>query len=279
MSLAQMRSDIDAVDRELVGLFLRRMDIVKRIGQYKLDHNIAVLDTAREQEVVEKAATLAGGETRTEAELFMRAVMSLSRRSQQKKQVVYAGVPGAWGEAAAAALFPAACLIGVEQFQDVFETVHQGGADFGVVPIYNSHTGAITENLRLLRDSGCAAAAFTRLHIRHCLLGVKGACLSDIRSVHSHPQGFAQCSRYLSDKNWDAVNESNTAAAAKKVAASGGRESAAIGSRHAAGLWGLEVLAQDIMDSDENRTTFVCIAQNTDTNTSKQDALAIYYTL
>ncbi|MDR0909956.1 MAG: chorismate mutase [Spirochaetaceae bacterium] len=282
MELQVMRESIDAIDKELIALFEKRMAIAKTIGNYKRDKNLSIQDAKREIDITQRAADSVQPEIKGEAGMFMRQTIALSRLYQQrnlitgddallpppvepkqttakqKLRIAYSGVKGAWGEAATAKLFPDAEHIGVEHFIDVFEAIN-GDCDYGVVPIQNSRTGAIGETYDLLRRYGSYIVKRTQIEIKQCLLGLKDAEIRDIREVHSHPEGFSQCERFLSDKSWDLIPCSNTAVAAKKASESGSKKIAAIGSRYAAETYGLDIIAPDIMDSNNNRTTFACI--------------------
>jgi chorismate mutase/prephenate dehydratase len=178
----------------------------------------------------------------------------------------YQGVTGAWGEQAAISLFPDAELLMNDRFEDVFLAVKEGRANYGVIPIENSHTGAIGESYDLLRRYGCYIVGRTWISIKHCLLGIAGAKLTDVRNVHSHPEGFGQCRDFLKDKSWDLIASRNTAVAAELVAESADPRNAAIGSRLAAELNDLEVLQPDIMDAIDNRTSFIIIAAQPEYN-------------
>jgi chorismate mutase/prephenate dehydratase len=175
-------------------------------------------------------------------------------------KAVFQGVPGAWSAQAARKLFPEASLEHAEYFEDVFTAVKQGDADYGVVAIETSQSGAIGETYDLLRKYGCYVIGRTWIDIRHCLLAKPGTKLTDIREVYSHPEGFRQCHRFLMDKPWDHIAMSNTAVAAQHVSNADGNRVAAIGSRLAGELNGLEAIREDIMDSKNNRTSFVVIA-------------------
>jgi chorismate mutase/prephenate dehydratase len=278
--MKELREEIDGIDAELVKFFEKRMDASRRIGVYKRDHNLSIQDLEREETVVKQATALVGEDIAAETGMMMRSMMALSRLYQREYllpgdepllpppaplktdniRCAYSGIPGAWSEAAAAKLFPNAAFVPVEQFVDIFTAVREGRADYGVAPIENSRTGAIGETYDLLRTFGCFIVARTQIDIKQCLLAAKGASLRDIREVYSHPEGFGQCSRFLNDKSWDLIPASNTAVAARKAAGAADKKIAAIGSRYAAETYGLEVLAPDIMDSANNRTTFVVIA-------------------
>ena len=278
--LADLRVEIDAVDKQLMPLFAARMDIARRVGQIKGSNNLSVRDEAREQQVVERAAALVEEPLRGEAALLMRSLIGLSRGVQNRLlfggdaplipaphpaatgEIVcaYQGVPGAWSEQALAKLFPTAEKQATEFFEDVFLAVKEKKARYGVVPIENSKTGAIGETYDLLRKYGCFVVGRTWIDIHHCLLAPAGTALSDVREVFSHPEGFRQCSKFLHGRAWDLTACRNTAVAAQMAAEAGNNRTAAIGSRRAGELNGLQVLAPDIMDAADNQTSFVVIA-------------------
>ncbi|MDR3364296.1 MAG: chorismate mutase [Clostridiales Family XIII bacterium] len=279
--ITNFRELINGVDNKIVKLFEERMLLAKEIVDYKTAHNLAIQDIEREQEVVENAAGLVDKEMRGEVILLMRSIITLAREFQRSLafssaapdllpppeprktkgvRCAFQGAPGAWGEQAALKLFPNAELTAADFFESVFQKVKGGEADYGVLPIENSKTGAIGETYDLLRQYGCYIVGRTWIDIRHCLLAKPGAQLKDIREVHSHPEGFKQCRRFLIDKPWDLIASSNTAVAAERTAAAEGQRTAAIGSKLAGEYNGLLPLAENIMDSAENRTSFVVIS-------------------
>jgi chorismate mutase/prephenate dehydratase len=295
--LNKLREQIDIIDRQMVELFEQRMGVVKRTGEYKREHNMAILDSERERRVVESAAAQAP-ELKGEIGLLMRSMMALAKQYQrsllfaneesllpppakpktENVKCVYSGVPGAWSEAAAVKLFPDAGILAVEFFEDVFSAVKKREADYGIVPIENSQSGAIGETYDLLRKYGCYIVGRTWIEIRQCLLASPDATLKDVREVYSHPEGFRQCRRFLSDKSWDNIPTSNTAVAAQKVREAGSPKLAAIGSRFAAELNGLKVMVPDIMDSANNRTSFVVIGREPE-YTADSDLISITFSL
>ncbi|MDR2522322.1 MAG: chorismate mutase [Synergistaceae bacterium] len=287
--LSALRKRIDGIDEKLISLFVKRMEVSLRAAEVKLGNNMPIQDAMREQEVVDRAVALGGNGLQGETMLLMRAIIALSREYQRGrvarssgpllpparepagergKNVVCAfqGVPGAWSEQALMKLFPNAKREAVEFFDDVFLAVREKRADYGVVPIENSQTGAIGETYDLLRKHGCFIVGRTWLDIRQCLLAPPGTGLSDVRRVFSHPEGFRQCSRFLHGRAWDLTACRNTAVAAETAAKANDGRTAAIGSRRAAELNGLAVLVPDVMDSTGNRTSFVVIATEPEYN-------------
>ncbi|MDR1135335.1 MAG: chorismate mutase [Clostridiales Family XIII bacterium] len=275
-----LRDEIDVVDSKMAPLFVERMGLSKKVAKVKGMGNLAIVDDVREQQVVSQAVALAGDEFKGEMELLMRAILAISKEKQRKSlfsdelgmlppprkprrtdlTCVFQGVPGAWSEQALIKLFPDAARKAVAEFEDVFLAVKNKKADYGVVPIENSKTGAIGETYDLLRKYGCFIVGRTWLNIQHCLLAPEGTELEDVREVFSHPEGFRQCSAFLRNRAWDLTACRNTAVAAQTAASTRGGRTAAIGSRLAGELNGLKVLAPDIMDVSNNSTSFVVIS-------------------
>lgn len=173
------------------------------------------------------------------------------------------GVPASYSDQAMQAYFagraitPSYC----DHFDDVMQDVSAGRARYGVVPIENSSTGGITEVYDLIRKYGCAVVGEKCIKIEHHLLALPGATLDDIKTVYSHPQGFAQCREFFR-KHPDWVKEPyfSTSKSAEKVAKDGRLDQAAVASRMAADLYGLQVLAPSIYTNQTNFTRFFIIA-------------------
>ncbi len=278
--LELLRGQLDEVDKELVPLFERRMNLVQQVAEVKQKNNMAVLDAKREQAILDRVAAATAPELRGEASLLMRTLLALSKSRQRKAHFgselpllpapcppktgpftcAYQGRPGAWSEQALRKVYPAAEALAVERFEDVFEAVRQDRAQYGVVPIENSQTGAIGETYDLLRKYGCYITGRTTMDIRQCLLAPEGVSLKDVKQVYSHPEALSQCRMFLRKHNWEQIACRNTAVAAQKVAEENDGHTAAVASAYAANCYGLNVLEKDIMDSSANRTSFIIIA-------------------
>lgn len=145
-------------------------------------------------------------------------------------------------------------------FEDVVKAVREGQADYGVVPMENSSTGGITEVYDLIQHYDCAIVGEQMVKIEHVLLGVPGSTLDDIDTVYSHPQGFAQCREFFMEKrNWKQQPYFSTAQSAEKVAREGKKNQAAVASRTAGRLYGLQVLKDTIAFNSSNYTRFFII--------------------
>src|SRR3970282_3020539 len=130
-----------------------------------------------------------------------------------------------------------------------------------VVPSENTTAGEISEVFALLLDSGLQFVGDVRFRIRHCLLGIKGASVSDLRRIYCHPQAVAQCSEFLAQlEHCEVVYFSDTALSGQKIRELGDPTVAALASEEAARLFGLDVLKTGIANRDENFTRFVVVA-------------------
>ncbi len=180
--------------------------------------------------------------------------------------VAYSGKRGAYAEQAISRYFDAADVepAAVDSFSEIFQSVIDGKADYGMVPIENSLAGSVYQNYdNFSRFEDVSIVGALTLNIRHALLGVKGASIDGIKTVYSHPQGFIQCHKFLDEhKSWTHIDAVSTATAAKTVSDSGSKEYAAIASPLNASLYHLNVLAEDIEDDPSNFTRFVIIAAN-----------------
>lgn len=283
MDLQEIRKQLDDLDYQLVHLLEQRMELCGEVANYKIANQKPVFDHKRELEKIESVKNQVSSEFMKQSveELFSQ-IMSLSRKLQYRRimehgapeegfvevdrlfeetcKVVYQGVPGAYAYAAMRAFFGKEIENkNVPSWRDAVEEVKQGKADYAVLPIENSTSGSINEVWDLLMEYDNYVVAEVLLPVRHCLLGLPNATLDDIAVVYSHPQGLLQCSHFLEEhKEWKQIAKSNTAVAAKQVLEEQDITHAAIASREAAELYGLQVLKEG-MNSQMNTTRFFVI--------------------
>jgi 3-deoxy-7-phosphoheptulonate synthase len=146
-------------------------------------------------------------------------------------------------------------------FRAIFEAIKAGQVDYGVIPLENSLSGSIHENFDLLREYDLQLIGELQIRIMQNLLAKPGTELGAIRRVLSHPQGFEQCRRFLSQHTWELVAVSDTAGAAERVSAGADPGDAAIANQTAAEHYGLAVVAQGIEDNPRNFTRFVVVSR------------------
>lgn len=179
-------------------------------------------------------------------------------------KVAFQGEPGAYSEAAvfehfgSQPVFPLPC----EAFEQVFSAVDSGEAGLGFIPIENSLAGSIHRNYDLLLQNTAWVVGEHYLRISHCLIGLPGTCLENIRKVISHPQALAQCDAYLRALPGVKIEPVyDTAGSVKMVREQGDPTIAAVASRRAAQLYGMEILAESIEDNPANFTRFLIISR------------------
>ena len=288
MELSEIRTKIDAVDDQLLELFLQRMQLSDEVAAYKNEHRLPILNKQREREILAKVTEKSGDKERYAYHLFS-TLFELARSRQaelidaptnveaqvkaslaaggevfpQTGLVACQGVEGANSQVACDRILPRGNIVYVKTFQAVASAVESGLCKFGVLPIENSSNGSVRAVYELLQDHKLSVVRSTRLCIRHELLALPGAKLSDITEIYSHEQAIGQCSRFLTGLNGVRVVPcDNTAAAAQMVAERGDKHVAAISSHPCAALYGLECLKDDIQDSDNNYTRFFCVAKD-----------------
>lgn len=272
--LEYYREQIDKIDTELISLVEKRMDVAKHIGEIKLKAGAQVLDEKREQKVLaSRMEKVSETEYVTLIEEFFKEVMALSRGVQQKLidshemkdslvgHTAYQGVDGGFGSIVASKIF-GEDIYEVRTFENVFEEVLEGRAEYGVIPLENSTTGSINDVVDLLMKYDVYIVGETSVKARQNLLALPEAEIEDITDVYSHEQAFLQSREFLKEYGWEHHSVVNTAVGAKLVAEGRDITKAAIASERAAKIYGLKVLARDINTKKENATRFVIIAKN-----------------
>jgi prephenate dehydratase len=176
--------------------------------------------------------------------------------------VAFAGEQGAFAEEAVLAFYREPEALALPSFRAVFEAVRDGTADAGVVPVESSLLGTIRENLDLLHDFALPIVGEVSVPVRLALLALPGERLDTIERVYSISAALAQADEFLRSRTWTVQTTYNTAGAAKLVAERGERGAAAVASARVAGIYGLEVIADDIQTGSDNRTRFAVIASS-----------------
>ncbi len=290
-SKENLRREIDEIDDELVKLFVRRMDAAGRMAAVKRESKMPILDPARERSILAKVAKVAGPGLENEARLMFTTLMSISRGRQREElnggsalageimggatavrdafpssaTVACPGVEGAYSQQAACRLVSFPTVFYFKGFDDVFSAVEKGMCDYGILPIENSAVGSVTAVYDLMAKHNFKIVRSVKLRIRHVLLAPRGVKLEDVKEVSSHPHAIAQCSEFLHAMPCvRALPATNTAAAAAEIAASGRKDAAVIASRECAELYGLEVIKEDISNTPNNYTRFICISKHSE---------------
>lgn len=283
--LLVLRDEIDKIDRQMVELFEKRMEICGEVAEYKISTGKKVLDRERELSKLQVLGELAHSDFNKHGvtELFQQ-IMAMSRKLQYQLleqngvkgrldftcvdeiekegvRVVYQGLEGAYAHQAALEYFgdDVNCFH-VERWRDAMEAIKEGSADYAVLPLENSTAGIVNDNYDLLNEYSNYIVGEKVVYIDHVLMGQPDAKLSDIETVYSHPQALMQCAKFLDEhRDWKQMSVSNTAVAVKGVKDSADKTKAAIGSRQAAEYYGMKILQEGMCHGKANSTRFIIV--------------------
>jgi prephenate dehydratase len=183
------------------------------------------------------------------------------------RRIAYQGEPGANSHQVCMEHYPDWEAVPCASFEDVFAAVESRPgiepiADLAMIPIDNSIAGRVADIHHFLPDSGLHIIAEHFLRIRFCLMGVPGATLGTIRTVHSHVHALGQCRKVIREHGLKPVISGDTAGAAREVAEFADPTQAAISPPLAADIYGLEILAEDVEDEEHNTTRFVVLSRD-----------------
>lgn len=242
LDLLEIRDQIDIIDKEIVELFEKRMQLSADVAEYKISNNKEVLDPKREKEKLMTLEHYASNSfNRVGVYELFRQMMAMSRKLQyrilaehgkagnipfrkvsslpmQKAKVVFQGVEGAYSFTAMHSFFGESIEnYNVETWRDAMEAIKNGDADYAVLPIENSTAGIVADIYDLLVEYHHSIVGEQIIQVDHALMALKNSTLEDIKTVYSHPQALSQCKKFLEEHpEWKAEKYLNTAMAAKK---------------------------------------------------------------
>lgn len=275
--LDEARQTINEIDKEMAKLFQKRMKAVENIAVYKKERGLPIFDEKREQALIEKnSAYITDSAIRTYYVPFLKDELKVSKQYQESLikgvRVAYSGIRGAFANIAARQILPYSRLVSFPDFKSAYEAVESGDCDCCVLPIENSYAGEVSQVMDLMFSGSLFVNGVYTLRIAQHLLGVKGAQLSDIKKVISHPQALAQCADYIRKQGFKTMDATNTALAARSVRDDGDKTIAAIASSETARLYGLSVIDHDINKSAANSTRFAVLSRAQNTGYESADA-------
>lgn len=281
LDLQEIRKNIDSVDRKLAEALQARLNLVMQVAEYKKSKGLPVKDAAREAAVIKKVTELVPEEAyKTAVAKIMRSIIDaacdlevaeLAKKRQNALKIGCFGAEGSFTHQALEEYFDGCSYSRVHynRFEEVISEVSSGSLDYGIVPIENSSTGGITEVYDLLRKYDCSIVGERCVRIEQNLLGCSGASLDTVKTVYSHPQGFAQSKEFFKNhREMQQIPYFSTSASAKNIAESKDPALAAVAGKKAAQLYGLEIIAANINYNSNNFTRFVIIAKNQEVSSS-----------
>lgn len=281
--LEYLRSEINRIDREMIELFEKRANVSRKVAKYKKKNSMNIFDKSREEEVIRVSLEgLKDKSIKDETKVFLRNLMTISRNIQSKEfkqycketeiesksndipKIGFQGVPASFSYEALIKYFGNnSRTLNFENFRDVFEALKNEVIDYGILPIENSSTGGIPQVYDLMGEYDFYIVGEKSIEVNHNLLGVKGASIYDIEEVYSHSQAFMQSRKFLEKHdNWKLIPYFNTAKSAKYISEQNIKSKAAIASKNAAKLYGLDVLKENINYNSNNYTRFIIIGKD-----------------
>ncbi len=277
-SLTTLRRRIDRLDREILKLINERATLAHGIGKIKDAAGRTVYAPAREEEVLARAVDLSAGPLSEQCiRAIFREIISGSRAIEKMLRVAFLGPLYSYSHLAAIHRFGQTVeFLPVGTIGSVFEEVHVGLADYGLVPVENSTDGRIADTLDNFIRYPVKINAEVQLRIHHNLLG-RGT-RAEVKEVYSRPQALSQCRRWLATHLPLArtIEVTSTSTAAQVAGEKPG--AAAIASIQAGIHYGLDAIATNIEDNQENLTRFAVISHETAPR-SGNDKTAIMFQL
>ncbi|MBI4689226.1 MAG: prephenate dehydratase [Nitrospirae bacterium] len=277
--IKRLRSEIDAIDEEILKLLNKRSDVVLEVADRKRDKNAKFYSPEREQQIIERLTALNKGHFPNEAiKAIYREILSASLSLEEPLKVSYFGPVATFTHLAALRHFGSfAEFMPMDSIKGVFEAVDSGKAEFGVVPIENSTEGVISYTLDMFMDFDLKITAEIMLEVSQNLLSKSGD-KGRIRKIYSHPPATSQCRRWLeTNMTGIPVIEATSTAKAAELA-SHEDNAAAIASELAAKVYNLNFVESGIEDSKHNVTRFLVIAKESYKKTGR-DKTSIMFSI
>ncbi len=282
--LEKAREIINETDEKMAALFEKRMDAVSMVADYKREHGLSVEDTSREKELIKKNCSYIKNKEYEPYYIdFQKAVIDISKSYQHRlldgMKVSFSGTRGAFADITGREIFPDAQLIGYKDFKAAYDAVVSGECDTVVLPLENSVGGDVGTVMDLCFFGPLFINGIYETEIIQNLLAVKGASLSDIKTVVSHPQALSQCADYIREQGFETVEAVNTAVAAKHISEEKRKDLAAIGSASAAEEFGLQILEKHINQSSTNTTRFAVFSRAPKAPAENDDRFIMMFTV
>lgn len=261
--LKELRQAIDDVDRDLLKLFNKRMELSREVGRIKADKGLTLFDPGREEAIYDRL-TRANSGPMTEESLraIYREIFAASRLLQYVLQVAYLGPEWTYSHLAALSLFGhSARYLPLPTMEDVFDALQKGKANVAVVPIENSLQGGVGRTIDLLYERSVSVVKECYLEVAHYLCGNAGS-IQDLKNLYAHPQATEQCRRWILEnlrhvEIYECASTARAAQLAKKDDAG-----AAICNLYASHYYELNILAERIEDHAGNTTRFFALAHH-----------------
>ena len=188
----------------------------------------------------------------------------MPKNGPSARRITFQGEPGANSHIACREVFPDFEAVPCPTFEDAFAAVESGAAAYAMIPIENSVAGRVADIHHLMPQSSLSIVGEYFLPLSHQLMAVKGASLSTLKTVQSHVMALGQCRKAIRTLSLTPIIGADTAGSAREIAEANDPARAAIASRLAADIYGLDILAENIEDEAHNTTRFIILTRGAD---------------
>ena len=277
------RQQITQIDRSLLKLLSERHRLAFDVVRSKEISQKALRDVAREQQLLQELVQFSENENYQLEPQYITSIFQkiiedsvltqqvylqnkLNEQRNQNLHIAFLGKRGSYSNLAArnyAARYQKQFVeLGCQSFEQVFEKVQNGEADFGVLPLENSTSGAINEVYDLLQHTDLSLVGELAYPIQHCVLVNGSTELSEIDTLYSHPQVIQQCSQFIHSLDRVHIEYCESSSHAMQLIASLNKPNiAALGNEDGGKLYGLSVLKTNIANQENNITRFIVVAK------------------
>ncbi len=301
-SVNNPRAEIDRIDSELLRLLNQRAEIALRVGAAKSDLDASLCDPKREREVLSRIAAENPGpfDDKSVENIYQRIIdesLLLQQRTYHKpfaetgraseshvmadrSRVAFLGERGTFSHEAALGILGENCeTVSCPTFDDLFQAVDRGEADYILTPLENTLVGSVHRCYDLLLKSDLSIVAEIILPVAHFLVACPDAEFETITTVESHPAALAQCERFFAAYPYlKRVAGDDTAGSVKRAVESGDVTRAGIGARRTAEIYGGKILREHIEDHAENFTRFALLSAKPN-DSDRGDKISMVLTL
>jgi chorismate mutase/prephenate dehydratase len=280
--LRSLRKSIEEIDRKLVSLLKKRVELAEEIGKLKRAEGKPIVHLEREREVLSKVKSEAEllKLSLPDVEAIFREIVGMCRKVQEEIRVAYLGPSGSITEEAAITFFSSigATFIPCYGISDIFRKVETDEANYGIVPVESSIEGSVTASLDGFLASDLRIRGEVEIPVRLNLILHPDTKVEEVKIILSHPQALAQARHFL-DEHFPNVPRKEVGSTAEAVRLlTTMKDAAAIGSESAARLYGMKVEARDVQDVKGAFTRFFILGKE-DCELTGDDKTTIIYSV
>ncbi len=258
MKLEEIRRKLALLDYRLVKILDERLELLLQAYRLEEDESSAIAEWQQRSRQY-SAGLLPLSFFEQLMQIFQNQTSTLLKK--RPTLIAFQGEHGAYSEMAARQWHAEAIPIPCTEFAEIFEAVENGLFDLGIVPVENNTGGVLNQVNQLVLNSSLYVVGAVAMHIHHCLLAPPDADYRELHTVYSHTQALEQCRKFIARNKLHPIPYYDTAGAARMLAEERPPSAAAIASRLAAELYGLQIIKENIEDFPHNITRFMVFAR------------------